>query len=406
MNDLRAEDPLRERLSPEQTPAWSAGAPLEVESLRALFDSRSGFTVGIEEELMLLDPATLQLTPAVDLVLDRVGANGRFGYELRQGQVEIRTPVSGSAVAAGIVLADSRLQLAESLDGLVAIAAAGTHPFSKAWGDVTEGERYLELADVYPSATHGNLPSGLHVHVAVPGADRALAVFNAARSYLPELSALAANSPFLDGRDSGLASARSQLALAHHRAGVPPCFRSWAHFVELVEWGRRGGLLADASHLWWDLRPHARFGTLELRVADAQTRVEDATAIAAVYHCLLAFLAERHDESSGLAAHEATRIAENSWSAARYGTRGWMVDLETGERQETRARISQLLDTLAPTADSLGATWALLTARALVADNGSDRQRYVAERDGLAGLVRWLSEETVSSARDYLERRS
>ena len=127
--------------------------------------------------------------------------------------------------------------------------------------------------------------------------------------------------------------------------------------------GERGGLLADASHLWWDLRPHARFGTLELRVADAQTRVEDATAIAAVYHCLLALLAERHDESSGLAAHEATRIAENSWSAARYGTRGWMVDLETGERQETRARISELLDTLAPTADRLGATWALLTAQ-------------------------------------------
>ena len=134
--------------------------------------------------------------------------------------------------------------------------------------------------------------------------------------------------------------------------------------------------------------------------------MEDATAIAAVYHCLLAFLAERHDEGSGLAAHEAVRIAENSWSAARYGTRGWMVDLDTGERQDTRARISELLDTLEPTADRLGATWALLTARALVADNGADRQRYVAERDGLAGLVRWLSGQTVSSARDYLERRS
>jgi carboxylate-amine ligase len=243
------------------------------------------------------------------------------------------------------------------------------------------------------------------VHVAVPGADRALAVFNAARSFLPEITALAANSPFVDGSDSRLASSRGKFTLAVHRAGVPPEFESWERFVEFVEWGRRGGLLPDASHLWWDLRPHPRFGTLELRSADAQTRLADAVAIAAVYQALLVWLSDRFDTGERLPVHDTCRIAENVWRATRYGTRGWMVDHESGEPEETRARVSGLLETLEPAAQRLGTTWALLTAQTLVADNGADRQRYVAERDGLTGLVRWLADETVSSAREYLEQR-
>jgi glutamate---cysteine ligase / carboxylate-amine ligase len=394
-----------ERLGPEPTPDWVASSSLTADRMRSLFDSKSAFTVGLEEELMLLAPDTLELSPSAVRALELVPDDGRFRHELREAQLEIVTPVGGNAVAAALHLAEARLELAERLGPEVLIASAGAHPFSAAWGEITEGERYRQIAQEYTWAARGNLPCGLHVHVAVPGSDRALAVFNAARSFLPEIGALAANSPFLEGIDTGLASARTQLAIAAHRAGPPPAFRSWEELVELVEWGRRGGLLPDATHLWWDLRPHAVYGTLEFRVADTQTRVEDAAAIAAVCQSLVAWLAARHDEHDELPVHDTARISENAWRAARYGTRGYLVDLDTGAAEETRACIARLLTALEPTAERLGLAWALLTARALLADNGAERQRYVSARHGAHGLAGWLADETTVSARDYLTQR-
>ena len=397
---------LRDRLDSTPGPQWTESAPLTVEELEELFEERSGSTVGLEEELMLLDRETLEIAPSAQLVLGALGDDDRYDTELREGQIEIRTPVCGNAVAAGLCLADALLHLSEQVGDSILVAASGTHPFSSAWGRVSREDRYREIAEEFPYAGRGHLPCGLHVHVAVSGADRALAAYNAGRSFLPELIALAANSPFLDGDDTGLASARGDLTLAVHRAGVPPAFPTWQAYVEFVEWGRRGGVFPDASHLWWDLRPHPRLGTIELRAADSQTRVEDASAVAALFQCLLVWLAERHDQGEELLVHETSRIAENVWRARRYGTRGFMVDPVTGEQVETRALVSRLLDALEPTAERYGTTWALLTARALLADNGADRQRYVAAERGVTGLTRWLAEETVSSAQDYLERRT
>ena len=404
--ETRMSNELQQRLDPSRAPQWIESSPLRVEDLEELFDGRSGSTIGLEEELMLLDPETMEVSPSAELVFDLVAGDDRFAPELRQGQIEIRTPVCGNAVAAALCLADTILSLRDRLAGRLVVASSGTHPFSSAWGDITRGQRYRKLAAEFPHAAHGHLPSGLHVHVAVAGADRALAVYNAARSFLPELTALAANSPFLDGVDTGLASARSQLTLAFHRSGVPPAFASWEAYVEFVEWGRQGGVFPDASHLWWDLRPHPQFGTLELRCPDSQTRVEDAAAVAALFQCLLVWLAGRYDEHDELAVHDTSRIAENVWRASRYGTRGYMVDPVTGEQEETRSRIGRLLEALEPTASRYGTSWALLTASTLLADNGADRQRYVAAEHGLDGLARWLADETVSSAKGYLERRA
>jgi carboxylate-amine ligase len=230
-------------------------------------------------------------------------------------------------------------------------------------------------------------------------------VYNAARSYLPELGALAANSPFFDGHDSHLASARRSLMGAFHRSGVPPAFRTWEDFAAFVEWGRRGRLFPDASHFWWELRPHARYGTVELRAADTQTRVEDALAVAVVFQSLAAWLAERHDAGETLPVHDTVRIEENAWRSMRYGVRGWMVDLEDGEPAPARERIGRLLDELEPVAERLGGADGLRTARALLLDNGAERQRYVEAAEGLDGLVRWLARETVASADDLLSRR-
>jgi carboxylate-amine ligase len=215
------------------------------------------------------------------------------------------------------------------------------------------------------------------------------------RSFLPEVAALAANSPFFEGEDTELCSIRPKLLESLSRTGVPPVFPRWADFVEYVGWGRSGGLFPDSSFLWWDLRPHVGFGTLELRVADAQTRVEDAAAIAGLVQTIVAWLADRADRSA-LPVHESHRIAENAWRAVRYGVRGELVDLDSGRRELTRDRIARLLETLAPTADQLGNASQLEAAGVLLAGNGADRQRYVAERDGLAGLVSWLADETAA----------
>ena len=397
---------LYHRLDPARAPQWVGSSPLRVEELRELFEERSGSTIGLEEELMLLDPATMEVSPAGEWIAGVLEGDDTFAAGLREGQIEIRTPVCGNAVAAALCLANGILSLKDRLEDRLVVASSGTHPFSSAWGDITPGQRHRKLAAEFPQAAHGHLPCGLHVHVAVSGADRALAVYNAARSFLPELIALAANSPFLDGEDTGLASARAQLAFAFHRAGVPPAFPTWEAYVDFVEWGRRGGVFPDAGHLWWDLRPHPGFGTLELRSPDSQTRVEDAAAVAAIFQCLLVWLSGRYDEQEELAVHDTSRIAENVWRASRYGTHGYMVDPVTGEQEETRSRIQRLLEALEPTASRYGTTWALLTASTLLADNGADRQRYVADEHGLDGLIRWVADETVSSAQDYLERRA
>jgi glutamate---cysteine ligase / carboxylate-amine ligase len=396
----------RRRRDSARAPTVMEVSPLRVEDLRELLDGRSGSTISLEEELMLLDPETMEVSLSAELVSDLVAENDRFATESHQGRIEIRTPVCGNAVAAALCLADGILFLKDRLAGTFALASSGTHPLSSVWGHVMQGQRYRELAAEFPHAANGHVLSGLHVHVAVSGADRALAVYNAARSFLPELTALAANSPFLDGEDTGLASARGRLALAFHRTGVPPAFPSWEAYVEFVEWGRRGGVFRDAGHVWWDLRPHPKFGTIELRSPDSQTRVEDAAAVAALFQCLLVWLAGRYDEHDDLVVHDTIRIAENVWRARRYGTRGYMVDPVTGEQEETRTRIGRLLEALEPTAARYGTSWALLTASTLLAGNGADRQRYVAEEHGLDGLVGWLADETVSSAQDYLERRT
>jgi carboxylate-amine ligase len=393
------------RLTPERTPDWDSAHPDPPPEIATTFSHSSGPTVGAEEEVMLLDADSFEIVPAVEGVLRAVGADGRFKRELREGQVEIVSPVAGNAHAVGLHLAQARLDLQAAVHGRLAIAAAGTHPFSTDWGDVVSGDRYRLIADEHAWSALGNIPCGLHVHVAVDGADRALAVYNAARTFLPEVAALATNSPFADGADSGLASSRKPLNESFHRSGVPPRFASWAEFDELVAWGRRGGLFPDSSHFWWDLRPNPRYGTIELRVTDSQTRVEDSVAVVAVFQSLLAWLVERHDAGQTLASHPTIRIRENTWRAIRYGVRGWLVDLDTGERQPTRERISTLLDLVQPAAARLGNEGALLAARALVADNGAERQRYVAGELGLVELTRWLARETVASAADYLMRR-
>jgi carboxylate-amine ligase len=350
--------------------------------------------VGVEEELLLVDPTTLELAPVVDDVLALVGGDPRYSRELRPSQLETVSRICATAADACREMAAARRDLVAALGGRYRIVASGTHPWSTTWGAITSGDRYRRIADEYTWAAQRSLACGLHVHVAVDCADRALAVFNAMRSYLPELAALTANSPYFEGHDIGMSSIRPKLNDAFPRSGVPPAFRSWEDIVSFTDWGRAGGLFPDGSHFWWELRPHLQYGTLEVRVADTQTSIPDAAAVVALVQAMVAWLADRYDRGETLPLHETHWITENAWRAHRYGVRGWLVDLDSGRREGTRARLERLLTTLEPFAEELGGCDQLREARVLIAGNGSDRQRYVYERGGRIGLMRWLAEMT------------
>ena len=377
-----------------QAPAWPEGEPVTIERCRAVFDEAPPFTLGLEEELMLVEPGSLALAPVNDDVVALFAGESPYRKELRAAQLEVVTPVCSTAAEACAALAAARERLVETLDGGVRLLAAGTHPTSTEWGAVSADERYQMLADEYEWATRRSVLCGLHVHVAVGGAERTLAVHDALRSYLPEIGALAANSPFAEGRDTGVCSIRAKLNEAFPRSGVPPAFGTWEAYVAFLDWARAGGLFPDSSHLWWDLRLHPTYGTVEIRVSDAQTRAGDNGAVAAVVQALVAWLALRHDAGEELRVDDYFRIRENSWRALRHGVNGWLVDLETGKRQPTRERIGMLLERLESVGREIGTDEQIREARALLAGNGADRQRYVAERAGLDGLLRWLVGET------------
>jgi carboxylate-amine ligase len=378
----------------EEGPLWPDSPRLTVEQCRAAFDAVEPFTIGVEEELMLVSPATLDLEPANQLALDALDDPQTYRPELRASQLEIVTPVLRTAEDVYDALAHARRRLTDATRDRVRLLACGTHPFARDWGEVSADDRYRMIEDEYVWAARRSYVCGLHVHVAVGGADRSLAVYNALRSYLPEIVGLAGNSPFYEGEDTGLCSIRPKLNQALPRTGTPPAFSSWTEFVGLVDWGRRGGLFPDSTFFWWDLRPHPKHGTIELRAADSQTRIEDAAAVAALVQTLAAWLANQFDHGEHLPVHDRHRIEENAWRALRYGVRGHLVDLETGRREPFRDRVVRLLDDVSEAARRLGSQDALHGIRALLAGNGADRQRYVAERDGMKGLVGWLADAT------------
>ncbi|HST42665.1 MAG TPA: YbdK family carboxylate-amine ligase [Conexibacter sp.] len=363
------------------------------DDLRRRFDAAGGMTVGVEEELMLLAPETLELAPAAGELLRRLGGDTRFKPELPAAQLEIATTPAASVADAVAQLAAARRDLAAAADGLALPAVAGVHPSSAAEGALNSGGRYDALHAEYGPIARRQLVAGLQVHVAVGGAARTLAVYNALRTHLPELAALAANAPFHAGRDSGLASVRPTICELLPRQGVPPRLESWEQFAAELRWGARAGMVPEPRMWWWELRPHPAFGTLELRVPDAQTTVGEAAGVIAFAQALVATLAERHDAGEPLPDAPTWRIEENRWSALRHGLDGTLADLDSGERVPTRDRLSALVDAVAPAAERLGCAEALGATRAAIAANGAIRQREVArERGGVEGVVRWLTE--------------
>ncbi len=393
------------RLRREPLPRGLAGAgaqrprtPAELEeAFRDGFHPGGGPSVGVEEELILVDPATLMPVEAIDWALDRLGT-ASFSPELRAAQLEL---VTGPAATVGPVLAElnaNRARLQEALGGRLRIIAAGGHPALAHAIAVTNRPRYLGIGRECSWAMRRGLPCAVHVHVGLDDPDEALDVYNAARSYLPELAALAANSPFFEGADSGLASSRLKLTEDLPRSGIPPAFGSWREYAEFVAWGARGGLFPDPTYLWWDLRLRPDLGTLEFRIADAQTSPECAAAIAALCQALVAALEERLRDGETLPVQAAHVLAENRWCALRDGLSAELADPETGLPETARYRLARLLGELESYGQRLGSDRELAHAWRLLARNGADRQREVAAERGVQGLLEWLAECTEAPA--------
>jgi carboxylate-amine ligase len=355
------------------------------------FGSSPPFTLGVEEEYMLLDPESFDLVQHVDTVLTAI-QNGEFteriGPELMQSVIEISTPICRTAGDVEGELRRLRSYVTEIARGqALRVGSAGTHPFSLFERQrITARDRYRNLVDQLQYVARRELIFGLHIHVAVDDPEKAIKVTSALLLHLPDLLALSANSPFWRGETTGLASSRQMVFAAFPRSGPPPRFRDYADYAEVVGQLEKTGCIADYTHIWWDIRLHPRFGTIEVRVMDAVTRVEDTTALAAYVQSLVKHYSDRYDDGLELPSYHRTLTTENKWLAARYGLEAPVMDLVTGRRNRVPVAhlVRRALRELEPHARELGSERELEGIRDILdRGNGADRQLRVfnANRD-------------------------
>jgi carboxylate-amine ligase len=349
---------------------------VQLATAREAFESGTDFTLAVEEEFALLDPGTLSL---VDRFESLYGAS-RGGSldehlvgELIASEIEVRTGRCLAFAEAAAKLAERRDALrALARDQGVALGATGTHPWSR-WQDqrIIDTPHYRRNNELLRYVVWRNNTFGLHVHVGIRGADRAIAVCNAMRRFMPELLALSASSPFVEQVDSGLHSARTQIfTRTFPRCGIPDVYAGWRGFEEYVAFLYRTGSIDEHSQLWWSVRPHLAYPTVEIRICDAQPELAEAQALAALAYALAARCARAYDEREELPELPRRLLEENLWRAIRYGLSGELIDFDRGVPIPARARLEQLVEWVAPVAAEIGAAPFL----AVPAANAAERQ--------------------------------
>jgi carboxylate-amine ligase len=347
------------------------------------FGKSEPYTLGVEEEYMLLDPETFDLVQHVDTVLEAMTGHeleARVRPELMQSVLEVATPVCRTPADAERALRQLRAYVTGiAQEQSLRVGSAGTHPFSLFERQrITARDRYRALVDQMQYVARRELIFGLHVHVAIDDPDKAIQVVNGMLPHLAPLLALSASSPFWRGEPTGLSSSRQMVFAAFPRSGPPPRFRDYADYAEVVGQLEKTGCIADYTHIWWDIRPHPRLGTVEVRICDAVTSVEDAVAIAAYVQALAKRLSERFDAADDeIPTYHRILTTENKWLAGRYGLEAPVIDLETGRRN--RIPVAQLirrtLKELVPHARELGSDRELEGIREILnRGNGADRQ--------------------------------
>jgi len=371
------------------------------------FGKSDPYTLGVEEEYMLLDSETLDLVQHVEAVLAATAGHEleeQVNPELMQSVLEIATPVCRTPAEVEAELRKLRGFVAGlAADRGLRVGSAGTHPFSLFERQrITARDRYRYLVDQLQYVARRELIFGLHIHVAVDDAEKAVQIVNGLLAHLSHFLALSASSPFWRGELTGLSSSRQMVFAAFPRSGPPPRFRDYADYAEVVGQLEKTGCIADYTHIWWDIRLHPRFGTVEIRVCDAVTRVEDAVALAAYCQCLVKLYSERYAVGAEIPSYHRILTTENKWLSARYGLEAPVMDLATGRRN--RVPVAQLvrrtLKELEPHARELGCEPELEgIAEILRKGNGADRQRRIwnANRD-VVEVVREIADATEQAA--------
>jgi carboxylate-amine ligase len=369
------------------------------------------FTVGVEEEFQIVDPQTLELRSHVSELLasTTAGFGDQVKREMHQSIVEVGTKICANVEELAEEIIRNRRDLADAAERVgLRIAAAGTHPFSN-WMDqvISPGERYQHIVEELQQLARSLLIFGLHVHVAVPDRATMIDLLNEARYFLPHLLALSTSSPFWMGRDTGLKSFRTTVFRRFPRTGIPEHFNSWSEYEEYVNLLVELRSIDNGKKIWWDLRPHPTFGTLEFRVCDVPTAPRHSIAIAAVAQAIVVKLYRLRRSNLGFRVYRRALIEENKWRAARWGIDGKLIDF--GKRQEVSMRdlALELLEFVDDVVDELGSRREVDYVRLILAEGTSAERQLQVFRDtgDLKAVVRSLIDDTrqsvEQSARTY-----
>lgn len=359
------------------------------------------FTLGIEEEFQVIDPETRDLTSHIHQIIDQ----GKT-FLLEQVKNEMHTAVVEVATNICEDIADARREVTKlrraifdqaAKEGLL-IASAGTHPFAR-WADarITDAPRYKEIVDELQDAARGNLIFGLHVHVGIPSREEGLQIMNTVRYFLPHIFALSTNSPFWEGRDTGYRSYRTKVFDKFPRTGIPDYFASASEYDDYIKLLVKTGCIDNGKKIWWDIRLHPNFNTVEFRVCDVPMRVDETIALAAVMQALVVKLYKLMQSNLNFRLYRRALIAENKWRASRFGIDGKLIDFGKSAEVSTRTLICELLDFIDDVVDELGSRKEVEYVHQILAmGTGADRQRAEFERNGgdLKGLMDFIVRET------------
>jgi glutamate---cysteine ligase / carboxylate-amine ligase len=366
---------------------------------RAGFEEVPDFTVAVEEEFALLDPATLELVNRFEELQEAAQGSDLEPHlvgELIASEAEVRTGRCETFADAVARLGERRAQLRTLADGLgIALASTGTHPWSP-WQKqrIIDTPHYRRNDEILRYVVWRNNSFGLHVHVGVNGPDRAIRVNSALRNYLPELLALSASSPFVEGVFSHLHSARTQIfTRMFPRCGIPDWFAGWDDWEHYVRFLYETGSITEHTQIWWSVRPHLAFPTVEIRICDAQPELGEARSLAALCYALTARIARALDEGEPLPDWPHRLLEENLWRAIRHGLSGELIDLERGEVVPARARIEQLIEWVLPMAEELGA------ARWLAVPERNAAERQIARHEEGATIEQIFAEQVEAGER-------
>ncbi len=375
----------QQRLSPDE----------QIRFAREAFENGQDFTIAVEEEFALLDPETLELTNRFEELKAGAAATELDEHlvgELIASEIEVKTGRCATFGEAAERMAERRAQLAELADEFgVGLACTGTHPWSR-WQDqrIIDTPHYRRNSEILQYVVWRNNSFGVHAHIGIRGADRAIAVCNAFRNVLPELLALSASSPFVEDCVTGLHSARTEIfTKLFPRAGIPDAYKGWAGFEEYVRFLYATQSIDEHTQIWWSVRPHLAFPTVEVRICDAQPDLSQAQSLAALMHALAARFARAIDEGEPLADLPHRLVEENLWRAIRYGLTDGLIDFASGEVVPARARIEALIEWVLPVAGEIGAAPYLAVPDANSAERQYARlEELGSHRDVFAELVR------------------